>query len=146
MGITPDLEEYMASRWIDQFMETVSSCWEWDGLALQIGFQYQEPEDTDDCWEVWVYPALQEIVGGKNDGETGWSGFHFDLSGLLKEVEAEALNVSSAMDDPPELVLEGKFRGKEILLHFCLEPPEDAEATEIIDVTRPEGPCISEKA
>jgi hypothetical protein len=112
---------------------------------LQIGFQYQEPEDTDDCWEVWVYPAVQEIVGGKNDGETGWSGFHFDLSGLLEEVEAEALNLSSAMVDPPELVLEGKFRGKQVLLHVCLEPPEDVEASEIIDLTRPEGPSVSEK-
>ena len=29
----------------------------------------------------------------------------------------------------PELVVEGKFRGKPVLLHVCLEPPEDVEAT-----------------
>ncbi len=135
----------MANTWIDRLMEAVSACWEWHALALHIAFQYREPGDTDDCWEVWVYPPVQEIVGGKNDGETGWSGFHFDLSGLLEEVDAEALNVSSAMDGPPELVVEGKFRGKPVLLHVCLEPPEDVEATEIIDLTRPEGPSVSEK-
>ena len=135
----------MANTWIDQFMEVVKACWEWDALALHICFQYRGPEDEDDCWEVRVYPAVQEIVGGKDDGETCWSGFHFDLSGLLEEVEAEALSVSSAMDDPPEIVLEGKFRGKAVLLHVCLEPPEDVEATEIIDMTRPEGPSVGEK-
>jgi hypothetical protein len=121
---TPKHEEQMANTWIDQFMEVVSDCWEWQALALKIGFRYRGPEDEDDCWEVWVFPAVQEIVGGKNDGETGWSGFNFDLSGLLEEVEDEALNVSSAMDDPAEIVLEGKFRGQSVLLHICLEPPK----------------------
>jgi hypothetical protein len=136
----------MANTWIEQFMEAVSGCWEWQAPALHIGFRYQGPEDEDDCWEVWVFPAMQEIVGGKNDGETGWSGFNFDLSGLLEEVEDEALSVSSAMDDPPEIVLEGKFRGQSVLLHICLEPPQDVEATEIIDLTRPEGPSVSDKS
>jgi len=77
-------------------------------LALNIGFQYREPEDTDDCWEAWVYPAVQEIVGGKHDGETGWSGFNFDLSGLLEEVEAKSLSISARMGQAlPELVVEG---------------------------------------
>jgi hypothetical protein len=124
----------------------VSGCWEWHALALRNGFQYTEPEDADDCWKVWVFPAVQEIVGGEDDGETGWSGFRFDLSGLLEEVKAEVLNVNTRMKhDPPELIVEGKFRGKEVLLHVCLEPPNDVEATEIIDLTRPEGPSVGEK-
>lgn len=137
----------MANTWIDQFIEAVSGCWEWHALALHIGFHFREPEDTDDCWEVWVYPSVQEFVGGKDDGETGWSGFHFNLSVLLEDVEAEALSVSSKMvNDPPELIVEGKFRGQEVLLHVCLEPPEDVEAAEIIDMTRPEGPSVTEKS
>src|SRR5436190_21724734 len=69
IGRTPDEEKSMASSWIDQLMEVVSSCWEWHALALRIGFQYTEPDDADDCWEVWVFPAIQEIVGGEDDGE-----------------------------------------------------------------------------
>jgi hypothetical protein len=136
----------MANTWIDQFMEAVSGCWEWHALALRIGFQYTEPDDADDCWEVWVFPAVQEIVGGEDDGETGWSGFHFSLSAFLEEVEAEDLSINSGMnDDPPELTVEGRFRGKDFLLHVCLEPPKDVEATEIIDLTKPEGPSVGEK-
>ena len=136
----------MTSPWIDQLMDAVSGCWEWHALALNIGFRYREPEDADDCWEIWAYPAVQEFAGGKDDGETVWSGFHFNLSVLLEEVEAEALSVSTRMaNDPPELIVEGKFRGKEVLLHVCLEPPEDVEATEIIDLTKPEGPSVGDK-
>src|SRR5438128_1001802 len=107
MGATPDEGRYMANQWINQFMDAVSGCWEWHALALNIGFRCREPEDADDCWEIWAYPAVQEFVGGKDDGETVWSGFHFNLSVLLEEVEAEALSVSTRMaNDPPELIVE----------------------------------------
>lgn len=136
----------MANRWLEQLMEAVSGCWEWHALALHIGFHYRQPEDKDDGCEVWVHPAMQEIVGGKHDGETGWSGFYFDVSGMLKEVEAEQISVRSRMaDDPPELVVEGTFRGQQVVLHVCLEPPEDVEPTEVIDLTGPGGAGIREK-
>ena len=137
----------MADRWIDRLMEAVAGHWEWHALALHIGFQYREPEDADDCWEVWAYPAVQEIVGGQHDGDTGWSGFNFDLSGLLEEVEPEALSVSARMEQaPPEVVVEGKFQGQAVLLHVCLEPPEGVEATEVVDLTGPDGPRVGEKS
>src|SRR5436309_1648565 len=79
----------MAGRWIDQLMEAVAGCWEWHALALHIGFQYREPEDADDCWEVWAYPAVQEIVGGQHDGDTGWSGFHIDLTAGARQEYVE---------------------------------------------------------
>jgi hypothetical protein len=110
-------EKQMVSSWVEQLMEAVSGCWEWHALALHIGFQYRGPED----------------------------GFNFDLSRLLKEIEANALDLSSGMDDPAEVVVDGKFLGQPVLLHVCLEPPDDMEATEIINVTRPEGPTVSEK-
>ena len=132
--------------WLRRLMETVSECWEWHALALQIGFEYREVDDNDDCWEVWVYPPVQEILGGKNDGETGWCGFNFDLVGFLEEFETESVTASTRMElAPPEIVVEGKFRGKELLLHVCLEPPEDVEASEIIDLTGPGGASVREK-
>jgi hypothetical protein len=48
-------------------------------------------------------------------------------------------------NDPPEIVLEGTFEGKELVLHVCLEPPKDAEPTEIIDLTSPDGASVREK-
>jgi hypothetical protein len=96
--------------------------------------------------EVWVYPAVQEILGGKHDGETSWSGFHFDISRLLQEVQPEHIGVRTATEhDPPEVTLQGQFCGRALLLRVCLEPPEEVEATEIIDLTRPGEAKLREK-
>ena|SRR6267378_1139137 len=136
----------MANRWLRNLLEVISACWECHALSLHVGFQYRKPEDKDDCWEVWAYPAIQEIVGGENDGETVWSGFNFNLSQLLEELEADNLGISTRMHThPPEVTLEGQFRGKAIFLHLCLEPPEDAEATEILDLTEPGDAKVREK-
>jgi hypothetical protein len=137
---------HMANRWLQDLLRLVGSHWEWQGLALRIGYQYRKPEDKDDCWEVWVHPAVQEIAGGKHDGDTGWSGFHLDVSGLLEEIEVEAVSVTTRMtEEPPELVIEGKFRGRDVLLHVYLEPPEGTEASEVIDLTGPGGASIRDK-
>jgi hypothetical protein len=136
----------MADRWLRQLIEAVSDSWEWHSLALHIGIQYREPEEKDDGWEVWVYPAVQEFLGGKHDGETGWCGFNFDLSALSEEFEAAQISLSARVgQEPSELLVEGKFRGQEVFLHVCLEPPEGVEATEIIDLTEPGGASVREK-
>jgi hypothetical protein len=108
----------MAERWLRQLIEAVSDCWEWHSLALHIGIQYRGPEGKDDGWEVWVYRAVQEIRGGKHDGETGWCGFNFDLSALSEGFEAAQISLSANVgQQPPELLVEGKFRGQEVFLH-----------------------------
>jgi hypothetical protein len=113
---------------------------------LQLGFRYAKPDQADDFWEIWVYPAVQEIVGGKEDGETVWSGFNFDVLEFLNDFAPEAIGLSSRqLDDPSELTFEGKFRGQGVFLHLCLEPPDDAEATEIVDLRGDGGPVVREK-
>jgi hypothetical protein len=79
----------------------VAGCWEWHSAASQIGFRYTKPDEADDFWEVWVYPAVQEIVGGKEDGETVWSGFNFDVLEFLKDFEPEALDISTRQPSRP---------------------------------------------
>jgi hypothetical protein len=136
----------MSEKWLEELQEKVANCWEWHSAALQISFRYAKPDDADDFWEVWVYPALQEIVGGKEDGETLWSGFNFDVLEFLKDFEAEALDIGTRQSSrPSELTFEGKFRGQYVFLHLCLEPPDDAEATEILDLSGPGGPVVREK-
>jgi hypothetical protein len=89
---------------------------------------------------------VQEIVGGKEDGETVWSGFHFDVLEFLNDFEPEAVGVSTRQHvHPSELTFEGKFRGKGVFLHLCLEPPENAEATEIIDLSGSSGPVVRDR-
>jgi hypothetical protein len=136
----------MSDEWLDGLQEKVAACWEWHSPALQIGFRYAEPGQGDDFWEVWAYPAVQEVVGGKEDGETVWSGFHFDVLEFLADFEPEAVGLSTRHHaDPPELTFEGRFRGQGVFLHLCLEPPEDAEATEILDLSGDGGPVVRDK-
>ena len=117
--------------------------WQWHALNLQFDFRYRQPENEADCWEVWAFPAVQEILGGPHDDATGET-VNFD-SEFLTEFEAEHIGVSTAMSpDPLELILKGKLRGKAVLLHVSLEPPNDVGATEVIDLTAPGGSVVGE--
>jgi hypothetical protein len=136
----------MSEKWIEELQQAVADCWQWQAPALKISFQYTRPDQDEDFWEVWVYPAVQEIVGGKEDGETVWSGFDFDLLAFLNDFEAEAVDISTRQTShPSEVTIEGKFRGQYVFLHLCLEPPDDAEATEIVDLGGPGGPAVRDK-
>ena len=137
----------MSNKWLDELQEMIVGCWEWHSPASQIEFRYVQSDPEDDFWEIWAYPSLQEIVGGKDDGETVWSGFNFDALEFLSEFEAEAVSFSTRqLAYPPELTFEGKFCGKYVFLHVCLEPPEDAEATEVIDLSGDGGPVVRDKS
>ena len=136
----------MSTKWLDELQDKVASCWEWHSPAAQIEFQYVQPGPDDDFWEIWAYPPVQEIVGGKDDGETVWSGFNFDVLEFLNELEPESLSFSTRqLTRPPEMTFEGKFCGNYVFLHIGFEPPEDAEATEIIDVSGDDGPVTRDK-
>ncbi len=136
----------MVTAWLDALIDHVGSCWEWHALGLRIGVRYREPVDAQDSWEVWAFPAAQEIVGGQHDGERSWSGFNFDVSRLQEQFQARHVSLHAANSEhPSEMVLGGKFAGEEVLLHVCLEPPADAEPTELIDLTGQEGARLRER-
>ena len=136
----------MSDKWLEELQEKVANCWEWHSPALQIGFRYAKPDQDDDFWEIWVYPAVQELVGGKEDGESVFSGFNFDVLEFVSEFEPEHVGLSTRQHvHPAELTFEGKFRGHGVFLHLCLEPPEDAEATEIVDLSGDGGPVVRDK-
>ena len=74
---------------------------------------------------------------GLATGERVWSGFNFDILQFLMDFEPDAVALSTRQHiDPSELTFEGRFRGRGVFLHLCFEPPEDAEATEIVEETR----------
>ena len=85
----------MSRKWLDELQETVANCWQWHSPALQVTFRYTKPDEDDAFWEIWVYPAVQEIVGGKEDGETVWSGFNFDVLQFLTGFEPEAVSITT---------------------------------------------------
>jgi len=69
-----------------------------------------------------------------------------DVLEFLTDFEPEAVSLGTRRHvDPSELTLEGKLHGQDVLLHLCLEPPEDAEATEILDLSGDGGPVVRDK-
>ena len=107
----------MSEEWLEALQEKVVKCWQWHSPALQIGFQCVKHDAGDDFWEIWAFPAVQEIVGGKEDGETVWSGFNFDVLQFLTDFEPEAIAISTRQPiHPTELTFEGRFRGR---VFFC---------------------------
>jgi hypothetical protein len=136
----------MKRRWLDDLTAIISECWECHSPSLYIGLRYRKPQDSEDCWEIWAYPAVQEMLGGENDGQRVFSGFNFNLLPLIESIEAETVSLSTRVEgQPPEISYEGTFRGKPVWLHVCLEPPDDADATEVLDVTQPGHPKLRDK-
>jgi len=136
----------MSEKWLEELQKNIGTCWEWHSPAVQIGFRYAKPDQDDEFWEIWAYPAVQEIFGGQKDGETVWSGFNFDVLEFLTDFEPEEVSLSTRRHvDPSELTFEGRFRGQNVFLHLCLEPPQDAEATEIVDFSGSRGPVVRDK-
>ena len=100
----------MSDKWLEDLQDMIAGSWEWHSPASQIEFRSVQPHSDDDFWEIWAYPTLQEIVGGKDDGETVWSGFNFDVLEFLTAFEAEAVSFSTRqLAHLPELTFEGKF-------------------------------------
>lgn len=131
---------------MEEVQEKVADCWEWHSPAMQVGFRFTKAEKSEEFWEVWAYPAVQEIVGGKEDGETVWSGFNFDVLRFLQGWKPNAVAVSTRRQvHPSQLSFEGTFRGKDLFLHLCLEPPEDVQATEILDLSGDGGPVVRDR-
>jgi hypothetical protein len=133
----------MSEQWLEELQEKVANCWEWHCPPCR---RSATPSPTSRRLGKLAHPAVQEIVGGKEDGETVWSGFNFDVLEFLKDFEPEAVAVNTRQHiHPSEMTFEGKFRGKGVFLHLCLEPPEDAEATEIVDLRGDGGPVVRDK-
>jgi hypothetical protein len=61
----------MSKKWLDELQEKVANCWEWHSPALQIGFRYIKPDQGDDFWEIWAYPAVQATC--TPTGTTWWA-------------------------------------------------------------------------
>ena len=130
--------ELMKTHWAKELIEAVSECWEWHAPALRIGFSCRNPKRKGDCRKIWIYPPVQEIVGGPLDGRTIWSGFDLDVSRLLTRLKATHIRVSTRTPhNPPALIVWGMFQGRELVIRFCLAPPDGAATTEVIDIIRP---------
>jgi hypothetical protein len=128
-------EEHDWPAWASELFETVAACIEFKGIGSLHG-AYSEAEDEDDSHLIAVAPALAELaVVGPDDGATVWSAIHsvdlLGIQGAFDEVEAVGMLLDNE-DGSPELSVEGRLHGRQVLVMIYGKPFEDAEVASVI--------------
>ena len=131
-----------AGELMDQIMALVCPTFFDAGGSFQCSGSW--PDGKDQPWfEIRVYPAVVELLGGKDDGEMVYQGFRVDLKELQEALfplydevqEWELDNAIEQADDlpRPSITISGKLKGARddvLTIHICPFPPPDAEPTE----------------
>ncbi len=119
-------DEHMA--WLQRLAETVAGCMTADSPMGPLGYRYGEDED---CWAVDIYPTPVELVGGAMDGEVVAPGVSLDVEELRSAFERiDALawhSLGFPSDEGPRFVVEGMYRGCNVLLQVLAYAPDDEE-------------------
>jgi hypothetical protein len=87
-----------------------------------------------DQWEVTIFVANTETIGGPCDGRQSPSRFHLDVLGLLtmfehaEQVHWQAHSLGEEDDLGPHFSIEGTYGGQSIWLRVLASAPEQFEA------------------
>jgi hypothetical protein len=124
-------------EWIDRLKRAVESCWQYHNPALNIG--WFQTFDLFNPVILFAYPVYQEIVGGRDDGLKVWTGYSFSLSELMKTDGLKVKNIvvasqCSHCNPHPLLEMAGTFEDHAFDLMILLEPKQDTEAVELLDI------------
>ena len=112
-------------EWVEKFLDKLGEALELQSLGT-ISWRFDEVEN----W-LQVAPALVEIVGGADDGESVFPFFSLHVSHLI-----------GIFDEPPEMLwdtmknefsVEGRIEGDDAWITFSREPFDDEEPQDILD-------------
>lgn len=87
-----------------------------------------------DQWEVTIFAAKTETIGGQYDGRQTSSQFHLDVLGMLtvfenaEQVHWQALSLGDEDDLGPHFSMEGTYCGQSVWLRVLATAPEAFEA------------------
>jgi hypothetical protein len=126
--------------WLDELLGSVCEACvnEVKGRMSGLSCRWAEPENNQ--WGTWlleVAPAVVEISGGKQDGETVFDFVDVDLLALPMCLdEVEWFNYDPDYGNTPHLSLGGKYRKQEVVVQVFFEPFEGDAPQTIFDVNR----------
>ena len=84
---------------------------------------------VSDQWEVSLFAANTETIGGERDGCVSYSRFGLDLKELMTAFDEiatcswQALSLGSDDEVGPHVSLEGTFEGHNVWLRVLAQPP-----------------------
>lgn len=131
-----------APAWMRLLVDLVAGCMEAHSAVGSLGFRWRQDEDQ---WDIMVYPAPGELVGGANDGALVSPGFSFDVQGLttvfeeLVDVCWQAQAFGPHDQEGQHLSIEGVYDGHRIYLKVLSGAPQDEEPGFKVDLTRGTG-------
>jgi hypothetical protein len=118
--------------WVTQFVNSAAELFEPVEDVGRVGFDCQI---VDDCWEVALYLGSTEIVGGREDGESRYSGYYFDVRALMALLhEVEEMQLASTADSDYEdvasvprtvLTIDGRIDENRLRVRVHSIPPAD---------------------
>jgi hypothetical protein len=124
-------------KWLENLLGHVCEACVCDVKGRMSGFSYRWSRPKDNGWGTWliqVAPSVIEIVGGKDDGETGFDFVDVDLLGLPKCLDAvESFGYDPNYGEEPRLILVGTKGKREVVVEIYFEPFDDDPQT-IFDV------------
>ena len=121
----------------DRLRQIVEKCWKYHCSAIKVG--WFKTSDLFGRPIFFAYPAYQEVVGGKDDGQLVWTGFTFSVTELLDHdsviaVSIKVLSNCNHCNPHPLLDIVSVFEDHEFNLIVLLEPKRNTEAVEILDI------------
>ncbi|MBW3541898.1 MAG: hypothetical protein KY476_16640 [Planctomycetes bacterium] len=117
------------SDWLRELAEAAAGCLRPADVAAPLGCHVYHNRARDE-WELTLFFAATQIVGGPFDGRTTVSKFTADIAALqdvFDEVRVVGWqNARLGSDDAlgPQLSIEGTYRGCEVWLRIPANPPE----------------------
>ena len=114
--------------WLDSLVEFVADCMEVHNASGPLGMRCGQEGDH---WDVMVYLAPGELVGGAVDGSIVSPGFSLDVQRLsaafdqLVGVHWQAQAFSPHDYEGQYISVEGVYEGHDVYLQILSEAPED---------------------
>lgn len=124
--------------WFDRFKRLVEKCWSHHGPCKSLHLS-SALEVESGLWLFRAAPVFQEVLGGKDDGKTVWTGFEFHTDKLMRGMTVYGVSAKSCCPEcnpTPTITIRGSYRGHMLTLTILLEPVPGSPVVEIIDTLK----------
>jgi hypothetical protein len=131
-----------APQWLVSLVDAAGDCMEVHCECGPLAFRWGSDRDL---WEVRIYYAPGEAVGGADDGAMLAPGFTLDLTRLtsvfdkLTEVCWRSHSFGPHDQEGPHVSMEGVYQGHHVWLQVLAEAPEGEEPGFKVDLSGPRG-------
>ncbi|QDT62955.1 hypothetical protein V22_01530 [Calycomorphotria hydatis] len=133
------IDDRHVPTWLEELAQAAAECIVSTDLSSPIGCHYRENQLADE-WEVTLFLAKTEIVGGPGDGKKTDSNFWVDLAmlqPLMEDITAfgwQALPMGEDDEAGPHVAMSGNYQGHQVWLRILSTAPDRFEAGRKADV------------